>query len=255
MTGLMKTMIAAISAFLLAGVALAQEIALTGLPTASYQGLRTLSANGEVINQTVYSTPGKSRYEMVMENTEMVQIWRDDLDVIWSISPQQNFAISIPYGSEQAGSAFSTLERHAEKAELKLVGTETVNGVLARRYKMNHVDADGGTAAGDVWVSPENITIRMRITYTAPGSRPEPFEYDLTNLILAGQPAYLFELPPGIEAMPMGTVPPGLAGIAGDYAGDVAADAKDAALGEVDRTVRAKARSEARKAVGKIFDW
>ncbi|MBY9068167.1 hypothetical protein K1X12_14745 [Hyphomonas sp. WL0036] len=255
MTGLIKTMIAAISLFLLPGNSLAQEFALTGSPTVSYQGQRTLSAGGEVINQTVYSTRGKSRYEMVLEDTEVVQIWRDDLDVIWSISPRQNFATSIPYGSEQAGSAFSTIENYAEKAELKLVGTETINETFARRYKMNHVDGDGGATAGDVWVSPENITIRMRITHTLPGKHPDPIHYDLTNLILTDQPDYLFELPPGIQVFPMGTVAPGLAGMAGGYAGDVATDAKDAALGEADRTVRAKARSEARKAVGKIFDW
>ncbi|MFH1518471.1 MAG: hypothetical protein ABIH17_11400, partial [Pseudomonadota bacterium] len=95
----------------------AQEIAVFGPPTVSYQGQRTIVTNEASLSQTVYSKPGKNRTEMTMEGQTMIQIWRDDLQTLWSISPQQGFAMEIPFGADQAKSPLEGLDEQTADLE------------------------------------------------------------------------------------------------------------------------------------------
>ena len=88
----------------------AQEIAVFGPPTVSYQGQRMIVTNESSLSQAVHSKPGKNRTEMVVEGQTIIQIWRDDLQTMWSISPEQGFAMEIPFGAEQAKSPLDGLD-------------------------------------------------------------------------------------------------------------------------------------------------
>ncbi len=255
MAVLMKALLAASGMILVASQSEAQEFSILGGPTVAYQGERTITTSDVSMVQTVYAKPGKGRYETVMEGMQIVQIWRDDLNLIWSLTPGQNFAISIPYGSEQASSPFAALEDQSVTIEKRLIGTEAVNGVQASRYFVTSTGSNGGGATGHVWMTPQNITVRMRMQYSEPGEAAGDLHFDLTGLVITDQPDSRFELPDGYQVMSMGAATPSVAGMMGDYAGDVAQDATDEAVAEADRNVRGKARSEARKAVRKILKW
>ncbi len=251
----MKALLAASGMILVASQAEAQEFSILGGPTVAYKGERTITTSDVSMVQTVHAKPGKGRYETVMEGMRIVQIWRDDLNLLWSLTPGQNLAISIPYGSEQANSPFAALDDQSVTIEKRLIGTETVNGVQASRYYVTSSGNDGGGATGHVWMTPQNITVRMRMQYSEPGESPGELHFDLTGLVIADQPDSLFELPHGYQVMSMGAATPSVAGMMGVYAGDVARDATDEAAAEADRTVRGTARNEARKAVRKILKW
>ncbi len=238
------------------GPADAQEIAVFGPPTVSYQGQRVIVTNEASLSQTVYSKPGKNRTEMVMEGQTLVQIWRDDLQTMWSISPDQGFAMEIPFGAEQAKSPLDGLDEQTAILEKRYIGKETVNGVMTDHHFLRSSVSGGGTTSGDVWTTPENITVRMRMMQVEPGQAAENISYDLTGLQRSFQPDALFEVPAGYQVMSMGAGGmPGVLGAAGTYAGDVAGDATDSAKNEADRQVRGKVRNEAAKAVRKIFKW
>ncbi|KCZ94108.1 hypothetical protein [Hyphomonas johnsonii] len=248
--------VAAFSVLAAAGPAKAQEIAVFGPPTVSYQGQRTIVTNEASLSQTVYSKPGKNRTEMTMEGQTLIQIWRDDLQTMWSLSPQQGFAMEIPFGTDQAKSPLDGLDEQTAVLEKRFIGQETVNGVVTDHHFLRASVSGGGTTSGDVWTTPENITVRMRMTQVEPGQRAENISYDLNGLQRSFQADHLFEVPAGYQIMSMGTggMPTGF-GAVGGYAGDVAGDATNAAKDEVDRQVRGKAKSEAAKAVRKIFKW
>lgn len=234
----------------------AQEIAVFGPPTVSYQGQRTIVTNEASLSQTVYSKPGKNRTEMTMERQTMIQIWRDDLQTLWSISPQQGFAMEIPFGADQAKSPLEGLDEQTAVLEKRFIGRETMNGVMTDHHFLRATVSGGGTTSGDVWTTPENITVRMRMTQVEPGQRAETISYDLNGLQRTFQADELFEVPAGYQVMSMGEGGmPGVFGAAGGYAGDVAGDAANTAKDEADRQVRGKARNEAAKAVRKIFKW
>jgi hypothetical protein len=252
----MATAATAFCLFAAAGPAEAQEIAVFGPPTVSYQGHRTIVTNEASLSQTVHSKPGKNRTEMTMEGQTVIQIWRDDLQTLWSISPQQGFVMEIPFGADQAKSPLDGLDEQTAILEKRLIGRETVNGVVTDHHFLRASVSGGGTTKGDVWTTPENITVRMRMTQVEPGQRDELISYDLNGLQRSFQADELFEVPAGYQVMSMGGGGmPKVFGAAGGYAGDVAGDAADTAKNEADRQVRGKARNEAAKAVRKIFKW
>jgi len=242
--------------FATAGQAEAQEMAVFGPPIVSYQGQRTIVTDEGSVNQIVHSKPGKTRTEMTEKGQTVIRIWRDDAQTMWSMSPDEGIATEIPFGAEQAKSPLVGLGEQTAVLEKRFIGRETANGVLTDHHFVRASVSGGATTKGDVWTTPENITVRMRMTQVEPGQRAENISYDLNGLQRSFQTDELFEVPAGYQVMSMGGGGvPDVFGAAGGYAGDVAGDAADTAKNEVDRQVRGKARNEAAKAVRKIFKW
>tara|TARA_R110000787_G_scaffold279677_1_gene389948 strand:- start:34527 stop:35300 length:774 start_codon:yes stop_codon:yes gene_type:complete len=236
--------------------ALAQEISVFGPPLVAYEGHRTIVTSEANIAQTVHSKPGKNRSEMHMDGQSVIQIWRDDLKTLWSISPDQGIAMEFPYGSEQTQSPLDSFDEQTTVLEKRYIGKETVNGVITDHHYMRSTMSGGGTTSGDVWTTPENVTVRMRMTQISPGEAAQQISYDLTGLRVTHQPDELFEIPAGYQVMSMGAGGlPSVVGGVGGYAGDVANDAAQEARHEADRQVRYKVRNETAKAVRKILPW
>lgn len=236
----------------------AQEIVMLGQPASSYQGERTFSSgsSGEPgITQAFFSKPDKTRAEMTVEGMQVIQIWRQDKEVVWSLMPQRGMAVEIPFGSEQAASPLDTLQEDGVTFESRLVASENVNGVAANRYYVSGKSEDGSLSEGHIWTTRENITVRIRMTNSSPGYPPQEFHYDLTNLVVKDQPDFLFEVPASYQAISTGSAMPGFGAAIGGYAADVANDASNEATREADRQIRGKALDEARKAVRKVLPW
>lgn len=245
----------------------AQEIAIFGQPTSPYQAERTFTTEGTTLTQRVYSSPGKTRTEMSVDGMQIIQIWRTDRNLIWSLMPRERMAIELAPGSDQVTSPLDPYSNESDlRFEKRLMGPDTVNGISANRYFISGTASDGSKTEGDVWTTPQNITVRMRLTGRAPGEADRNFNYDLADLVLRDQHESLFEVPSDYQVMTMGMGYPGMTGQlpgaedaegnpVGDYAGDVARDAAGEAVREADRQVRRKAGDEARKAVRKILPW
>lgn len=258
----------ALGALIAAGnAAQSQEIAIFGQPTSPYQAERTFTTEGTTITQQVYSSPGKTRTEMTVDGMQVIQIWRTDRNLIWSLMPRERMVIEFALSSEQVN---SPLDRYIDESELRfekrLMGPDNVDSVSANRYFISGTVSDGSKTEGYVWTTPENITVRMRLTGSAPSEADRDFNYDLTDLVIQDQHSSLFEVPSDYQVMAMGASDPGVTdrlpgaegeagNPVGDYAGDVARDAADEAVREADRQVRRKAGDEARKAVRKVLPW
>ena len=235
-------------------VAAAQEIAVLGPPTAAYEAQRTIMTNDMTLLQTVHSKPGKNRSETSIGGQEVIQIWRDDLKTLFSLSPQQGVAMAIPYGSEQAQYALSAFDRETTLLEKRFIGRESVNGVSTDHYYLKATSSGGSVTSGDVWTTTEGITIRMRMKLTQPGEPDQTVNLDLIGLTIKDQPDSLFEIPSSYQTLSMGGAP-SIVGSASEYTGDVVNGAADAAKREADRNIRGKANEEASKLVRKIFKW
>jgi hypothetical protein len=251
-----RLIVSASVALIFGSTAMAQEIAVFGPPTVAYEGQRTLVTSDASIVQIVHSKPSKNRSETVLDGQKVIQIWRDDLEKLWSISPDQGIAMEASYGSDQAMSPLGGFDEQTSILEKRFIGKETVNGVMTDHHYMSSTISGGGVTKGDVWTTSENVLIRMRMVQTSPGEPAQQISYDLTGLRLTYQPDELFEIPAGYQVVSMGAggVPPVFGGV-GDYAGNVAKDASQEAKNEADRQVRSKVRSETAKAVRKILPW
>ena len=252
----MRFIVSASIALIFSSCVVAQEIAVFGPPTVAYEGQRTLVTSDASVVQIVHSKPGKSRSETMLDGQTVIQIWRDDLEKLWSISPDQGIAMEVSYGTDQARSPLDGFDEQTSILEKRYIGKETVNGVMTDHHYMRSTVSGGGVTSGDVWTTPENILVRMRMTQTSPGDPAQQISYDLTGLRLTYQPDELFEIPAGYQVVSMasGGISPAFAGV-GDYAGDVAKDASQEAKNEADRQVRNKVRSKTAKAVRKILPW
>ena len=233
----------------------AQEISVMGPPTVSYEAQRSIITQDVSLIQSVHSKPGKNRSEMSISGQEVIQIWRDDLSMVYSLSPQQGVAMAIPYGSDKLDTTIAGFDRDTAVLEKRYIGKETVNGVSANHYYIKASSSGGGTAMGDVWTTPENITVRMRMKVKTPGDPQQDVSLDLIGLRITHQPDVLFEVPDGYQVMDASGMEGSIMGSVSGYAGDVANEAGNSAVREADRRVRNKANQEAAKAVRKILKW
>lgn len=233
----------------------AQEIAVLGPPTVSYEAQRTIITNEMSLIQEVHSKPGKNRSEMTMQGQQVIQIWRDDQKMLYSLSPQQGVAMAIPYGNDRARSPLADFDEETTVLEKRFIGKETVNGVRTDHYFIKASSSGGAVTNGDFWTTPEKIAVRMRMKLTAPGEPEQDVSIDLIGLKISDQPDALFEVPEGYQVMSMNGMQTGIFGSVTDYTGDVANQAAEAAAREADQQVRNKANQEAGKLVRKIFKW
>ena len=252
-----RLVVSACAAGMLSSSAAAQEISVFGRPTVAYEGQRTLVTSEASLVQNVHSKPGKNRSETRIDGQTVIQIWRYDLQKLWSVSPEQGVAMEVPYGSDQARLPLDGFDDETRVLEKRFVGRESVNGVITDHHYMRSTVSGGGVTSGDVWTTSDNILVRMRMIQTSPGESAQQVSYDLNGLRLTYQPDDLFEIPAGYQVVSMGAAGgmPSVLGGVGDYAGDVATDASREAKNEADRQVRSKVKNETAKAVRKILPW
>jgi hypothetical protein len=90
------------------------------------------------------------------------------------------------------------------------VSKEEVNGVQTTKYRIYLNDPEGQISAGSLWLSAENIPIRMQGTMTQ-NEKTTEFQIDRTNVVIAKQSESLFAIPDGFRridvAAPMPFLP------------------------------------------------
>jgi Domain of unknown function (DUF4412) len=160
----------------------AQEIAVLGPPTVSYEAQRTITTNEMSLIQEVHSKPGKNRSEMTMQGQQVIQIWRDDQKMLYSLSPQQGVAVAIPYGNDMAKSPLADFDEETAVLEKRFIGKETVNGMRTDHYFIKASSSGGAVTNGDFWTTPEKIAVRMRMKLTTPGEPEQDVSIDLIGL-------------------------------------------------------------------------
>jgi hypothetical protein len=161
-------------------------------PTVAHEGTRVMKAAGEQVRSHYrYTPPGKYREEMSAEGMSMAIIVRQDLDLVWTVLPN-NMYMEIPMDEAEQRSAAEAV------VEFDVVGREDVLGWPTTKYRVVSME-DGERWEGHFWVTEHWIPIKAEMHYADDPS--DRVEWEVHDLKITAQDASFFELPPGATKM------------------------------------------------------
>ncbi len=162
------------------------------------------------ITGKMYQSGEKSRQDVNMGAMQNVVINRRDKKVVWTIMPSTKSYMEFNADDPKVAKKedFQSFWKNHD-AKLEKIGKEDVNGVETTHSKVTiaSVTPEGHAFQGEVWLSKDNIPMRMK---TSPSHGGEVV-MELKNVKIGKQDAALFELPEGYNKMQM----PDLSGLAG----------------------------------------
>ncbi len=165
-------------------------------PRVSYSGVREMVSSQGTLSMKEYFAPQKQRMEMTSPTGDVVLINRRDKNSAYMLMPGMNMFMEIPSQQfhQQTGS-------HTKVIENNRVGRETLDGYEVDKYKSIVEGADGVRGEGYYWVTDDGIALKMDVDLVR-GGKKEHMVMRLKQLKIGAQPASLFEVPPGYQAMP-----------------------------------------------------
>lgn len=156
-----------------------------------------------VINGRLFVSKGNERYEMNQAGRRMIVIKPRGQDVSWTLFPEQKSYLENPLSQQE-----NNPEHAIRKGDVKLIklGSEKVNGIQASKYRMDVNKKDGGQFNGLLWLTKENIPVR--IEGRDAGAGPErQMTVDYKNIRIATQRPALFQIPSGYTKMAIPVMP------------------------------------------------
>jgi hypothetical protein len=180
----------------LLGLACMSESHATSLPvpTVQYSADRIVETDAGTFEGKVYSARDRERTETSMQGMQSVMILRRDQRIGWMLMPAQKMYQEMDFAKAQQQSGAAP----DDQVEITEVGTETVEGHDATKYKMLMKD---GSAGGFIWITGEGIPVKMDFLSKSDGKKTR-ITMTLRNLEIGDQDPQLFELPAGYSKMP-----------------------------------------------------
>ena len=183
---------------LFAALLLAVSASAQNQPTVEYSADSIMEHGEGTMNGKVYIAPGKERREMGAGAEKMVNITRNDKKVTWMLMAEDKMYME----TKHSAAAPSKDDLSAYKIEQTVVGKETMNGVETTKSKIIMTGKDGSKMGGFMWMSKENIMVKMDAVSIEKGEKNR-FKTELTNVKIGKQDPALFEIPPGFQKMDM----------------------------------------------------
>jgi hypothetical protein len=123
-----------------------------------------LKQGGETMTGKVYVKGDKTRQEFVQQGQKQVTILRPDKGLTWILMPSEKIYMEM---SNQERAAYDPqLDQNIQdKAEIKHLGKETVNGYVCDKYQYIYRDTSMGTVTQ--WVS-KQLNIPIKTEYKSP---------------------------------------------------------------------------------------
>ncbi len=176
------------------------------------------------ISGKMYQSGGNTRQEINTMGILATTITRRDKKVVWTLLPMNNSYMEFSFDDAATGKKGDGIDNFWKSPDTKIekLGKEDVNGVETTHDKVTITAKDGQAHTGEVWLTKDNIPMRMK---TAPSAGHEVM-MELKNLKIGKQDASLFEVPAGYQKTQM----PNFSGLMGG-AGAPGAGAPDAAPG------------------------
>ncbi len=176
------------------GMAIHANAAGLPVPTVEYSADRVIESEAGDFTGKIYSAKDRERAEMNMGEMQSVMILRRDKQIGWMLMPMQKAYSEMDFAqaAKQSGAAPD------DQVDITVVGTETVEGYEATKYKMVMKD---GSAGGFVWITKEGIPVKMDMLSKS-GRDKSRITMTLKNLQIGPQDPQLFEIPAGYTAMP-----------------------------------------------------
>lgn len=169
------------------------DAATLPVPTVEYSADRTIETGQGTFEGKIYATKDKERTETRMQGMDSVMIVRKDQQLGYMLMPAQRMYQKLDFQQAQKHSG-----SQPNDVEITEVGSDSVEGIAATKYKMIMKD---GSAGGFLWITPEGITVKMDML-SKDGRDKNRTTVTLKNLIIGPQDAALFDPPADYKAMP-----------------------------------------------------
>src|SRR5262245_42694398 len=176
--------------FIIAAIARAETLPPL---TVEYSADRTVESAAGTSTGKIYASRDKERSETSMQGMESVTIVRRDKQLGWSLMPAQRMYRQIDLAQARKQSSSTP-----DDVQISAVGTESIEGHEATKYKLLMKDGSDG---GFMWITPEGITVKMDMISKEGGDKRR-MTVTLSNLQVGTQDPQLFELPADYTAMP-----------------------------------------------------
>ncbi|MGE0734821.1 MAG: DUF4412 domain-containing protein [Alphaproteobacteria bacterium] len=159
---------------------------------ASYSADRKIDTQGlPPASAKVYVTPEAERWEMLVEGRKSVMLFRKDRKQVFVLLDDQRKYIEIP--AEQ--SELPGVKPEGD-VQLTAAGNETIEGIPTTKYRMTVQSNTSGRFEGFVWVSADNILMKMDGVGGAEGQTAK-IAVIMQNVRVSPQDPKLFEIPQG----------------------------------------------------------
>ena len=136
----------------------------------------------------------KERREMVMMQHKSIIIKRRDKGVSWVLMPERKMYIESTLGVNKDNEHDPSLRLEEMNVKLTKVGKEKIHGIPTTKYKVIDLDPDGSRVEVFLWLSKDNIQMKMEGASFSDGEKTR-FRQELKNLKVGKQDPKLFEVP------------------------------------------------------------
>ena len=185
----------------LAGARPASAQQMLGDTRVPYSADRTVVTGGKTYVGRVYAAPGEQRHEQNVNGLPLVAILRADKKVAWLELPDLHVFTDFSFPA--------AITDYADQKQLGApVGTETIAGLPAQKYRVEHQGTDGSQVFGYAWITEDGIVLKLDGSFVQPSGRETKASYELSNVHRAPQPPALFDLPPHMSRLPPEAVAP-----------------------------------------------
>jgi hypothetical protein len=194
------------------------------------------TGSGEGMTGKIHAAPGKERNEF---GQGAVSIMRMDKKVMWTLMPEQKKYMEHKFGEATAKRDPGNIQDCDVKQTA--AGEETIEGFKTRKSTIEVSCPGKEKFGGTMWITKENIVMRMETEVKTSGAKKEKFRTELKNLKVGKQDPALFEIPAGYEKFEVPSI------------GNIQQMMRDQAAKEEQRQreqeeARARAKEEAAKA-------
>jgi hypothetical protein len=169
--------------------------AIVGDTAVPYSATRIVTVDGKEYRGKVFAVPGKQRHDVDINGLELSLV----LDIAGGAGviavPTLHSYVDFPLPPLLAELDRQQLEGHA-------AGEERIAGLPAVKYRLEYTASDGSRGMGFIWLTHDNILLRIDGRIERPGHRPTTVTMRLDDLRLGPQDDDLFEITTGLKKLP-----------------------------------------------------
>jgi hypothetical protein len=169
--------------------------AIVGDASVPYSATRIVTIDGKTFRGKVFHTPGKQRHDVDINGIPFT--------FILNIADRSG-AVVLPALNAYVDFPLPPLLRELDRRRLenRAAGEERIDGMQATKYRMNYTASDGVRGQGFVWLSRDNILLRLQGRILRPRHRPTIVSMHLQDLEMRPQAENLFIIPKGLKRLP-----------------------------------------------------
>ncbi|MCC7272722.1 MAG: hypothetical protein IT561_08640 [Alphaproteobacteria bacterium] len=175
----------------------AADIGPFGAPRASYTADATITVGRQSVAARIFGDGPRERRETIIQGVPQIFLLDQRARTAVLLMPGARLAIeadirTVPGAGEAIDMRWTT----------RPLGAETVAGVHATRHRVDGVNARGDRLSGEVWLTRENIPVRVELEFRG-ARRRTAIRQELHNLKVGPVDPRLLRVPAGFRRLPM----------------------------------------------------